>query len=76
MSRSQMVLHVGLHKTATSFLQRRVFPRLEGIDFAGYPPMGGQTVKLVARRARPGVPLLMSDENLSGHPCGALIAGG
>jgi hypothetical protein len=63
-----MVLHIGLHKTATSFLQRRVFPRLEGVAFAGYPPMGGQTVKLVARRARRDAPLLLSDENLSGHP--------
>jgi len=68
MSESQMIFHVGLHKTATSFLQRRIYPLLEGIAYAGYPPPDGQTLRRVAGLMRPGLPMLVSDEQLSGHP--------
>lgn len=33
MTQKRIVLHVGLHKTATSFLQERVFPQLPGVAF-------------------------------------------
>jgi hypothetical protein len=33
MTDKQIVLHVGLHKTATTFLQDRVFPELPGVAF-------------------------------------------
>ncbi len=33
MSAKRIVLHVGLHKTATTFLQERVFPNLPGVRF-------------------------------------------
>ena len=29
----RIILHVGLHKTGTTFLQDRVFPALEGVRF-------------------------------------------
>jgi hypothetical protein len=33
MTEKRIVLHVGLHKTATTFLQERVFPALPGVAF-------------------------------------------
>lgn len=60
---TQFFIHIGMHKTATTFLQREVFPRLSGVHFV--PP----TVPLnhLLRRA-PGTKVLISDENLSGRP--------
>jgi hypothetical protein len=37
-----LYLHVGYHKTATSLLQRKVFPRI-GLDYEAYPEIGSIT---------------------------------
>lgn len=32
-NKSKMYIHVGLHKTGTTFLQKHVFPKIKGIDY-------------------------------------------
>lgn len=63
------LVHVGFHRTASSFLRNMVFARLEGyvksgvvLDWAGAIP---------ARSLRPGVTPIYSNENI----CGSLIGG-
>jgi hypothetical protein len=34
---AELLVHIGLHKTGTSYLQRRVFPNIPGIDYRGDP---------------------------------------
>lgn len=57
------IIHIGMHKTATTFLQTEVFPRLEGFHYVGPPvAMRGLLTRPAGKR------LLISDEYLSGVP--------
>lgn len=56
-------VHIGLHKTATTFLQQEVFPKIPGVFFV--PPGGSLSGMLRCPR---GTNMLVSDESLSGKP--------
>lgn len=60
----QTIFHVGLHKTATTFLQRRVFPRLAEIAFVPSPAR----VRTIFSALESKRTLLVSDEGMSGIP--------
>ncbi len=60
----QTIFHVGLHKTATTFLQRRVFPGLTEVAFVPPPAR----VRTVLPAAESQGTLLVSDEGISGIP--------
>ena len=61
---SQVFLHVGLHKTGTTFLQYHVFPLLEGVRTLH----GWQPATALAEGAAPRT--LITSENFSGWPWG------
>lgn len=56
------VLHIGLHKTGTTYLQEYVFPKLEGIHYS----IGWRAFRNVFN-AKPGQRILVSDEGISGN---------
>jgi hypothetical protein len=66
MENQDVVVHVGLHKTATTFLQREIFPKLENVNFiklnAGHP---GDILYVELDDSRINV---ISSESLSGYP--------
>lgn len=64
MLRSEITFHIGLPKTATTFLQKEVFPRWPGISFS--QNYGAEE----ERRLREGEAVLVSDEAYSGRPWG------
>lgn len=82
---TDVVLHIGYHKTATSWLQKRVFPLLSGVYVAHqtravfeqfvsvnpfqFDPLG--TRDRVVRDAPADCVLMISSERLSGHPTSA-----
>lgn len=68
MSLNQLFVHVGLHKTATTYLQRGVFPHWSGIDYLGVPYdssglLPGQFEGIV--HSRQERPLVLSNEKFS-----------
>jgi hypothetical protein len=64
MSSFQAVFHVGLHKTATTFLQMQIFPQLVGVGFVPPPAR----VRSILALAGSSSTLVVSDEGLSGIP--------
>lgn len=62
----RLLLHLGLHKTATTFLQRRIWPNWDSVGYAGRPnPKGFETSeKAVFSIDRPVI--LMSNESSGG----------
>lgn len=57
---SQLFLHIGLHKTGTTFLQREVFPLWKGVNYLPQDKLEYLT------RMREGQRYLLSREGLSG----------
>lgn len=70
MSDSELFLHIGLHKTGTTFLQRTVFPHWPGIDYLGKPYAANHLEKWVCRSSSK---VLMSNEQFSSAPVGPLL---
>jgi hypothetical protein len=78
----QVILHIGYHKTATSWLQTNVFPVLPGVtiseptstiveEFVTVNPFlfdPHATRRRLLRGVAPDESLLISSERLSGHP--------
>ena len=56
--RTQIFIHVGIHKTGTTFLQKEVFPKIAGINYVFRVGLDTTIV--------PGKINLLSDENLDG----------
>jgi hypothetical protein len=54
----KVILHIGLHKTGTSYLQKNIFPNLKDIHF------GGRGNKLISKKEN----ILISNESFSGIP--------
>ncbi len=54
-------IHIGLHKTGTSFLQQSVFPRWPGIEYLGRPYDPGLVLERIVH-ADPGQKFLLSNE--------------
>ncbi len=57
--KTQIILHIGLHKTGTTFLQQEIFPKLKGVNYKFYYDMQDYKIK-------DGYINLISCENLSG----------
>lgn len=55
----KLIIHIGLHKTGSSFLQHCVFPKLKGVNYI-YKPNHPLYVPILASRIN-----LMSDEEIS-----------
>jgi len=58
MSDTKVFIHVGMHKTGTTFLQEEVFPNISGINY--------QRKIDLTTKVEPGKINLFSDENLDG----------
>jgi len=56
--KTEVVIHIGLHKTGTTFLQTEVFPKIPNINY--------QTKVDLTTKVVPGKINLFSDENLDG----------
>ena len=63
----EIYVHVGLHKTATTFLQEEVFPKLQGIKYYNLIKAKNRQALLLAAIESEGK-ILISDEDLSGSP--------
>jgi len=64
--RQRLVIHIGLHKTGTTYYQRSVWPGWSGVDYAGKPrPKGAVSLEAVVRDMT-GPVILLSDETLGG----------
>lgn len=59
----ELYLHIGTIKTGTKFLQKKVFPKLEGIRFYWKPRL---SYALTFKYIYPNDKILISDERLSG----------
>lgn len=57
--KKDLIIHIGLHKTGSSFLQHCVFPKIKGINYI-YKPENPLFVPILASRKN-----LMSDEEIS-----------
>lgn len=71
-----VVLHVGLHKTATTFLQQEVFPKLDRCDSVNYVNLSGgnnyddilavpiqeRKINIISREKLSGVPYIIEDK--------------
>lgn len=65
---SQIFIHIGLHRTGTTFLQKHVFPKIEGIAYYGrYNPYHVQNYVL-AVDVKANDKILISDEGLTTYP--------
>lgn len=62
MTENRAVLHIGLHKTGTTYLQEFVFPKLEGIHYS----IGWRAFRNLFN-AKEGQRILVSDEGMSGN---------
>lgn len=60
----EFFLHVGLHKTGSTVLQNRVFPRIQGIDYLGRPFGTKHFLHRLARSQ--GDKVLLSSEGMAG----------
>jgi hypothetical protein len=58
MSETKVFIHIGMHKTGTTFLQTEVFPKIPNINY--------QTKVDLTTKVEPGKINLFSDENLDG----------
>ncbi len=63
--KTDIVIHVGLHKTGTTFLQRQVFPYIQDIHFVDKEESIRFDMKLEKNKIN-----LISNEDLSGDPWG------
>jgi len=61
MNRMPVLVHIGMHKTGTSFLQRQVFPQLENVLYS-------RNFNLRDYYKQEGEAIVISDELLSGNP--------
>jgi len=58
-----VIFHVGLHKTGTTFLQREVFPKIEGLNYNLYDSdkseyiLDKNGINLISREGFSGLPL-------------------
>ena len=62
-----IILHIGLHKTATTFLQREVFPKIKGINYIDMCPSKNNK-SILSVDIIPGKINLITRESLSGSP--------
>ncbi len=70
---TSIYLHIGLHKTGTTYFQREVFPRLPQISYIGRPFLYGDSLLgLVACR---GERILLSHEDFAGRLLDSFIEG-
>jgi hypothetical protein len=60
----KVVIHLGLHKTGTSFLQRKIFPKIENVVI--YRPT--RAFEILSIRPVKGKITIISHETLSGKP--------
>ena len=65
---NEIYIHVGLHKTATTFLQDEVFPKLKGIKYYNLLKAKNRYELLYIAQSDTEGKVLMSDEDLSGSP--------
>ncbi|NQU32076.1 MAG: hypothetical protein HQ521_02480 [Bacteroidetes bacterium] len=59
-----MIIHIGLHKTGTSFLQEKMFPKIMGINYLH----GTSRLRNIYVDKQKSLELLISDEKISGLP--------
>lgn len=60
---SDLTIHIGLHKTGTSFLQYILFPKLKGVEtYRGFNPV--RRIMMLD----PNKKIIISDEAFSGYP--------
>jgi hypothetical protein len=73
--RQRLLIHIGLHKTGTTFYQRSVWPNWKGVAYAGKPrPRGATSLQaVIAGMSDPLI--LLSDETLSGSLKRAYLQG-
>lgn len=64
--RQRLIIHIGLHKTGTTFYQRSVWPRWSAVAYAGKPRPKGATSLEAVIRAMDAPVILLSDETLGG----------
>lgn len=63
MTNQDRILHAGLHKTGSTFLQRELFPIVEGVNYIGdYNLRGGAVINDINK------PILFSNEASCGYP--------
>lgn len=62
--KGDIIIHIGLHKTGTSFLQRVIFPKLDGV----YYIRTNKAFEILSIRAIENKITLLSHEILSGKP--------
>jgi len=62
-----VILHLGLHKTGTTFLQKYIFPKLDGVFYANpIRPLGFRQC-IITKKIVDNIPTLISYEGLSRH---------
>lgn len=62
----RLILHIGLHKTATTYLQRHVWPMWKSVGYAGRPNPPGYTSSEEAVFSLTDRVILMSNESAGG----------
>lgn len=60
---TQIVFHIGFQKTASSWLQKQVFPRLNGVDYLN----GSNRAKTIVENIVCGNPCLFSPDDTAEH---------
>lgn len=63
----EIFIHIGLHKTATTFLQNEVFPKFKEVKYYNLLKAHNRQALLLAATEENGK-ILISDEDLSGSP--------
>lgn len=61
----RLFVHVGLHKTGTSYLQQSVFPHVDGLTYLGRPYSAGLSIEPVVHALQPEQIFLISNEKFS-----------
>ncbi|MEM7492722.1 MAG: sulfotransferase [Pseudomonadota bacterium] len=61
----RLFIHVGLHKTGTSYLQQSVFPHVDGITYLGRPYSAGLSIEPVVHARHADEIFLISNEKFS-----------
>jgi len=64
--RQRLLLHIGLHKTGTTYLQRHVWPGWEGVGYAGRPNPKGFKSSEEAVLSKTEPVILVSNESSGG----------
>ena len=62
----KLILHLGLHKTGTTYLQRAVWPRWPGVEYIGKPTPRPFATPWDALAQLPGDTFLLSSEGFTG----------